>query len=238
MAKSVFYDRLESVVLARQYKNKTDFRQAHKALYSYAKRHGWWEEMSLYMKRPAAKIQWTREAVVSEALKYSVKKDFQVKSPGAYAAARKMGIVVEVCVHMKRRLLPRETKAGQDCTRCGSFTTPQMMTPNARICRSCHSKRTSEYAQKNRAWKTHTVALRRARLSRAVPPWIGAQEKREIQAIYKMAKHLTLLTGIEHEVDHIHPIAGRRMCGLHVPANLQVMTKTENRRKSNKDMAA
>lgn len=50
----------------------------------------------------------------------------------------------------------------------------------------------------------------------------------EIKEIY-MKAHVEGLT-----VDHIVPLNGKNVCGLHVPWNLQLLTKLENTRKGNK----
>jgi hypothetical protein len=56
----------------------------------------------------------------------------------------------------------------------------------------------------------------------------------KIRAIYKMAAQLTKETGIPHEVDHMLPIKGRKVSGLHVHFNLQVIPAMDNRKKFNK----
>lgn len=64
-----------------------------------------------------------------------------------------------------------------------------------------------------------------------MPPWV---DRRDIDVLYVEAKQKTLDTGIPHEVDHIWPVKGKGFVGLHVPWNLRVITKDENRRKLNR----
>jgi hypothetical protein len=57
--------------------------------------------------------------------------------------------------------------------------------------------------------------------------------KRDLRPIYDQAVALTRQTGIRHNVDHIVPLRHPLVCGLHVPANLQVLTAEQNRLKHN-----
>ncbi len=93
----------------------------------------------------------------------------------------------------------------------------------------------AEYYKNNKHKFIAHNALREERIQRATPPWLTKEQRLAMETVYKDAAELTLLTGIRHEVDHIHPIKGRKSCGLHVPWNLQVLTWRENNRKRNKD---
>lgn len=67
----------------------------------------------------------------------------------------------------------------------------------------------------------------------ATPSWLTIEQRKAIRQIYKDASAKTRETGIPYEVDHIVPIRGKSVCGLHVPWNLQVITRAENQRKRN-----
>ena len=63
---------------------------------------------------------------------------------------------------------------------------------------------------------------------------LSKEENTKIGEFYKEASKLSEETGIPHEVDHIIPLQGKNISGLHVPWNLRVITKEENRKKNNK----
>lgn len=84
---------------------------------------------------------------------------------------------------------------------------------------------------KSRAWTMNRIA----RKLQATPKWAN---KIAIESIYKRAAALSRATGIPHEVDHIVPLRSKHVSGLHCETNLQILTRAENRKKSNHFNAA
>lgn len=89
------------------------------------------------------------------------------------------------------------------------------------------------YYNLNKEKYTAHSAMRRARKKNAAPDWLTPEHKALIKSIYKAAKTLTKKSGIAHHVDHVIPLTHEKVCGLHVPWNLQVLTKYANLSKSN-----
>ena len=78
------------------------------------------------------------------------------------------------------------------------------------------------------------VAYYRNKRRNATPSWLTFCQKKEMENFYWLAKDLHLVTGEFYDVDHIVPINGKDICGLHVPWNLQILPKDLNISKSNK----
>ncbi len=67
-----------------------------------------------------------------------------------------------------------------------------------------------------------------------MPAWLTENDNIKILKFYEQAKLLEEQTGIKHHVDHIVPLQGKNVSGLHVPDNLQVLTAEDNKSKFNK----
>lgn len=85
-----------------------------------------------------------------------------------------------------------------------------------------------QYSKENPEVRREISATRRARKRNATPPWLTKEMRAEIKAMHAEANALKAQLGVRFDVDHIVPLDGRHVSGLHVPWNMRVITHAEN----------
>jgi histidyl-tRNA synthetase len=95
-------------------------------------------------------------------------------------------------------------------------------------------------AERNKQWKkqnpTKLLAMdakRRAAMIQRMPSWLSETDITAIECKYSVCSMLNKYGVQKWHVDHIIPLRGKLVSGLHVPANLQVITEAANLAKSN-----
>lgn len=81
-----------------------------------------------------------------------------------------------------------------------------------------------------RAMSAMSASEKRALTRQATPKWF---DKEAVLSVYTLAQEFRE-AGISVDVDHIVPLKGKNVCGLHVQGNLRVCLQSHNRKKSNK----
>jgi hypothetical protein len=90
------------------------------------------------------------------------------------------------------------------------------------------------WRQNNRGYVNSLTRARQAAMQQRTPKWVGNIDMEKIKQKYHLAQMKTEQTGEKWVVDHIIPLRGGIVSGLHVPANLRVIKESTNLRKSNK----
>jgi hypothetical protein len=90
------------------------------------------------------------------------------------------------------------------------------------------------YKQANPEKMTALLAKRRAAKLQRTPKWLSVDDLWLIEQAYEVAALRSKATNIAWHVDHIFPLQGELVSGLHVPTNLQVIPWFDNLSKANK----
>lgn len=90
------------------------------------------------------------------------------------------------------------------------------------------------YRESHKGQIAYLNALRKQVVKVRTPVWLSADEKWMIKQAYELAALRTVVCGYQWHVDHMIPLQGKRVSGLHVPNNLQVIPWISNIRKKNK----
>lgn len=96
-------------------------------------------------------------------------------------------------------------------------------------------KREHQYREDNPGKVNAQTSQRRAKKLKASPSWADFNQIKEIYEECQIINTLTQLAGGTERfvVDHIYPLQGKEVSGLHVENNLQIITAHENAVKSN-----
>lgn len=91
-----------------------------------------------------------------------------------------------------------------------------------------------QYRRDNHGAIIALATARKGKVRLRTPKWLSADDKWLIKEAYRLASLRTEMTGIEWHVDHIIPLQGKDVSGLHSIENLQVIPWIDNIRKRNR----
>lgn len=103
MGRPAYWNDQTAAEAAKGYKFKVDFSNDYPGAYGYLKNKN--KKLLNELFPNFKKRLWYKDTIAEEALKYSNKKDFRVFSNGAYCKASELGVIDEVCRHMKNSRL-------------------------------------------------------------------------------------------------------------------------------------
>jgi hypothetical protein len=90
-----------------------------------------------------------------------------------------------------------------------------------------------KHYSKNKQYYFSKTAKRKLKIKERVPQWGIEFTDFAFEEAFDLCKIKQKLFGVEYNVDHIVPLNGENVSGLHVWNNFAVITATENREKGN-----
>lgn len=179
---------------------------------------------------------------IAETIKSSVKVTFDslldtIARTDNYNLKEGLGLSAAGVAKLTKRLFPNKTRSNikictylldkynkKFCPCCCLVFTKDNFFVNSKETTGVHCYCKSCYYLKTNNTKREYNSIREAQKSCRVPPWANREA---IKEIYSKCP-----TG--HHVDHIIPLRGKLVSGLHVETNLQYLSAKDNIEKSNK----
>lgn len=90
------------------------------------------------------------------------------------------------------------------------------------------------YRLKNKESEAENCRRRQAKKLQRTPAWLTVDDIWMMRETYALARLRSKMFGFTWHVDHIYPLQGKTVSGLHVPLNLQVITAKANLVKHNR----
>ena len=104
-------------------------------------------------------------------------------------------------------------------------------------CKACFRKYSTIKPNERAVFRAKVSAYsakRRAEKLERIPSWSNDADLKAIRKIYARCKRINKLTGVDHQVDHVIPMKGKNISGLHHSTNLAIIPAVLNASKSNK----
>lgn len=132
------------------------------------------------------------------------------------------------------------------CRHCGGVITDSRTKPRAiaEMATKLHTKSKKKAKTESEVGKASLITYtphpsnhahkRRVRITRATPEWLTEAQKKEMSDLREQVRRLNKRSNTQYHTDHIIPLAGKNVCGLHVPWNLRIVKEGVNRKKGNK----
>ncbi len=157
--------------------------------------------------------------------------------------------------------LPTEAFYRMELPAFTNFKKMKIQKAHSRSCKECTKKLSSEYKRGNRDKvkkyqaeyyakneskreynkqyqqlnpnKMAASAQKRAQAEKnATPAWLTPDQRKSMKLL-KLAAKLMSNGGVQYVVDHIIPLQGTHVCGLHTPWNMRILTAADNAKKFN-----
>lgn len=100
--------------------------------------------------------------------------------------------------------------------------------------RDKHLAKRKRYVEKNRAKVNALAKAYKVRKKNRIPMWVDKKHMWLIKEAYELAALRTKQFGYSWHVDHVIPLQGELVSGLHVIENLRVIPGVDNIKKKNK----